>query len=232
MQTEAPAKKRHRCQGGQRLFALTAHRIHLTQHGRVVGYLALGSAVLAAIVGNHIEKCATRQWFFNEYFSLWLHQRRDFGRRILSHQALPNTKSTHAKPGATPSRSTWTIPTEPEWRRLCSCHERCSRMQIGINNLQGQLANPNNNVNNPPKIIFWKIISTHPNKDLPSIAPESSAGLVQRRWPQAQSSSHAKPRHRNREMHKIWVGNTWMLDGVGASFWLNRFTVCLYVFFL
>jgi hypothetical protein len=25
------------------------------------------------------------------------------------------------------------------------------------------------------------------------------------------------------------VGNTWMLDGVGASYWLNRFTV-LYVF--
>ena len=105
-------------------------------------------------------------------------------------------------------------------------------MQIGINNLRGQLAkNPNNNVNNPPNRIFWKIISTHRNKDLPSIAPESSAGLVQHRWPQAQSSSHAKPRHRNREMHKILVGNTWMLDGVGASFWLNRFTVCLYVFF-
>ena len=81
----APCKRRHRRKNarGARGASGCSHRIHLTQHGQVVGYLALGSAVSAAIVGNHIEKCATRQWFFM-VLSLWLHQRRVFGRRILS----------------------------------------------------------------------------------------------------------------------------------------------------
>lgn len=62
----APCKRRHRRKNarGARGASGCSHRIHLTQHGQVVGYLALGSAVSAAIVGNHIEKCATRQWFF------------------------------------------------------------------------------------------------------------------------------------------------------------------------
>ena len=40
---------------------------HPLDHANMVELwnLALGSAVSAAIVGNHIEKCATRQWFFH-----------------------------------------------------------------------------------------------------------------------------------------------------------------------
>lgn len=76
------------------------------QHGRVVEPGA-GFRRVSRNCGEPHRKMRDKTMVF----SLWLHQRRVFGRRILSHQALPNTKSTHAKPDATPSRPTWTIPT-------------------------------------------------------------------------------------------------------------------------
>lgn len=102
MQTEAPAKKRQRCQGGQRLFA--SHPLDPTWSS--CGLPGAGFRRVSGNCGEPHRKMRDKTMVFYGAFTLT-----PSTQGFWQEDFIPNTKSTHAKPGATPSRPTWTILT-------------------------------------------------------------------------------------------------------------------------